>query len=342
MSLRAWACLTLVFAGVASAQTVRVSGVVVDERQLPVQGATVRLTGGMSTTTQPDGRFTIVDAIPGRYLLTVASIGFELRSLELTIARDTSLSIVMTRRTVTLDTVVVRPRSLRIKATAVDSSSGDFLLQAQATIYPGSVSIPGVSGVLVFDSVSPGAVTIVVEALEHLPRRIELNLTGDTAIRVAMGVDSVALRMTALQVKRLEQRTHSVPMPTKALNRDAIEREAASTLHELLTRRSFEDPQAARQAFEVAPDAGCYFVDDVKVSRGVFEAMLPELIERVEIYRSGGAPAPKMSGRPKGERNFGTVQMFRVYTKRYVATLPRKDVLPRIAFSGSGLRPSCS
>ena len=332
----------LILAATAQAQTVRISGTVVDERQLPIQGATVRLTGDTSMITRSDGQFTFANVIPGRRVLTVSSIGFELRSLDVTIIRDSSLSIVMTRRTVTLDTVVVRPRSLRIKATAVDSASGDFLLQAQATLYPGSLSLSAVSGVFVFDSVSPGPVTMVFEALEHLPTRIELNLNRDTTFRVAMGVDSVALRMTALQVKRLEQRTNAISMPTTALNRDAIKREAATTLHELLTRRAFEDPQAARQAFTAPPEAGCYFVDDVKVSRGVFDAMLPELVERVEIFRSAGAPAPKLSGRQRGERNFGTVQMFRVYTKRYVATLPRKQNLPRIMFSGSGLKPACS
>jgi hypothetical protein len=329
-------------AAIAQAQTVRISGTIVDERQLPIQGATVRLTGDTATTTLSDGRFTFANVIPGRHVLTVSSMGFGFRSIDVTITRDTSLSIVMTRRTVTLDTVVVRPRSLRIKATAVDSASGDFLLQAQGILYPGSLSASAVSGVIVFDSVSPGSVTIVFEALEHLPARIELNVNRDTIFRVAMGVDSVALRMTALQVKRLEQRTHSISMPTTSLNRDAIKREEAATLHELLTRRAFEDPQAARRTFEVPPDAGCYFVDDVKVSRGVFDGMLPELIERVEIFRSAGPPAPKLSGRTKGERNFGSVQMFRVYTKRYVATLPRQRNLPRIQFSGTGLKPSCS
>jgi hypothetical protein len=332
----------LLAATTAQAQTVRISGTVVDERQLPVQGATVRLTGDTSTTTLSDGRFTFANVIPGRHVVTVSSIGFEFRSLDVTITRDTSISIVMTRRTVTLDTVVVRPRNLRIKATAVDSASGDFLLQAQATLYPGSLSISAVSGVFVFDSVSPGPVTIVFEALEHLPTRIELNLNRDTTFRVAMGVDSVALRMTALQVRRLEQRTNSISMPKTSLNRDAIKREEAGTLHELLVRRSFEDPQAARQAFVAPPEAGCYFVDDVKVSRGVFDAMLPELVERVEIFRSAGAPAPKLSGRQRGERNFGTVQMFRVYTKRYVATLARKQSLSRIVFAATGLKPTCS
>jgi hypothetical protein len=70
--------------------------------------------------------------------------------------------------------------------------------------------------------------------------------------------------------------------------------------------------------------------------------MLPELVERVEIFRAAGPPAPRLSGRQRGERNFGTVQMFRVYTKRYVASLARKENLSRIMFSGSGLKPTCS
>jgi hypothetical protein len=332
--------LTLV-APSAIAQTVRVSGVVLDERRSPVPGATLRLVGDVSTTSAANGRFEFANVIPGHYALTVTSVGYELRTLDLTIGRDTALTVVMTRRTITLDTMIVRPRNLRIKATAVDSATGDFLLQAQAILYPGARFASAVSGVFVFDSVSSGATTLVVEALEHLPARIELDVARDTTFRVALGIDSIALKMTALQVKRLEQRSHSVSMPTTSLNRDAIRREGVTNLHELLVRRSLEDPFLAKQTFVNAPDAGCYFVDDKKVSRAVFEGMIPELIERIEIYRSPGGPSPSFRPRP-GNRNTSPVQMVRVYTKRYVSTLPRQQHLQRIVYMGTGLKPTCS
>jgi hypothetical protein len=332
----------LVIAAAAQAQTVRVAGVVVDERQLPISGATVRLTGDLSARTDQSGRFEFGAAVPGRYVITTTSIGFELKSLDLTVARDTSLTIVLNHRTVTLDTMVVRPRNLRIKATAVDSATGDFLMQAQATLYPGGRLVGATSGVLVFDSVSAGPVTIVVEALEHLPLRVELALNRDTTFRVPLGIDSIALRMTAIQVKRLEERSRAISMPTTALNRQAIKREGASTLHELLSRRIYEDPMLARKSFDSPPEDGCYFVDDVKVARGVLDGMIPELVERIEIYRGAGAPPPKFTSRPKTDRNFGTAQMVRIYTKRFVATLPRQTNLPPVLYMGTGLKPTCS
>ena len=333
----------LLLVGVAAeAQTARVSGVVVDERQTPVAGATVRLTGDRSVTVGANGRFEFADAIPGRYVITVTSIGFQLRSVDLTVTRDTTLRIVMTRRSVTLDTVIVRPRNLRVKATAVDASTGDFLLQAQATLYPGARFMGAVSGVFVFDSVSPGPTSIVVEALEHLPVRVDIALMRDSVFRVPMEVDSVALRMTAMQVRRLEQRSHSIAMPTTSLNRDAIKREGVGNLFELLMRRSFEDPAVARQLFINTADSGCFFVDDNKVPFQALEGMVPELVERIEIYRSGGAEAPTFQKRPFTKRNFGVVRMVRVYTRRFVATLPRQEKLPRIVFMGTGLRPTCT
>jgi hypothetical protein len=335
------ALLLVTLAGVARGQTIQVSGTVVDERQAPISGATVRLTGDRSATTGANGRFEFSDAIAGRYLITATAIGHQLQTIDISIQRDTSLTIMLPRRSVTLDTVVVRPRSVRIKGTAVDSASGDFLLQAQATLYPGGRFVGAVSGVFVFDSVPPGPTTLVIEAYEHLPAQVELDLVHDTVFRVRMGVDSVALRMTAMQVRRLEQRSHGIAMPTTSLNRDALQREGASNLYELLMRRIYADQYAMRQTFVNPPDSACYFVDESKVALQTLEGMQPELVERIEIYRSAGAPAPSLGRRSAGTRNFGTVKMVRIYTKRYVSTLPRQDVLPRIVYMGTGLKPTC-
>jgi len=340
MRLYPWVWFILGSASSMAAQTVRISGTVVDERQSPVANATVRLTGDASSTTSANGRFEFASAIPGHYLITVTAIGHQMRTFEASIARDTNLTIVLERRSVMLDTVVVRPRNLRIRATAVDSATGDFLVQAQATLYPSARFIGATSGVVVFDSVSPGPVTIVVEGYEHLPKRLELDLTRDTTFRVLLGIDSVALRMTAMQVKRLEQRSHAIPIPTTALNRDAVKREGATNLFELVMRRIDGDPAAVRKTSGRPPDATCYFVDDSKVALLALEGMLPELVERIEIYRSSGPPAPSFRG--GSGRNRGTATMVRIYTKRYVATLPRTEVLPRIVYIGSGLTPSCS
>jgi len=319
------------FAGIANAQTVRISGTVVDERQLPIAGATVRLTGDRSTMTAANGRFDFGDAIPGRYLITVTSVGFNLKSVDLNVSRDTVLTIALSHRPVTLDTMVVRPKNLRIKATAVDSATGDFLLQAQATVYPSGKFFGAVSGVFVFDSVAPGPTTIVFEALEHLPKRVELDLTRDTTFSIRLGVDSIALRMIAVQVGRITKRSEAIPMPTTALNRDAIQREHAMTMGDVLMRRSYG----------AIDTAACMYVDDMRVDRAQVNLLLPELIERMELFRRGGAEVPKFGSR-RGERNFGKVLMVRVYTRRYVAALPRQQNLPKVVYMQNGTRPICS
>src|ERR1043165_2213923 len=110
MRVRFVVLTTLVLARLASGQTARVSGRVVEEgRGTPVVGATVRLTGTMAQATDSLGRFRFPDAAPGRYILTVSSIGYPLRTVDLKVSRDTSVVLQLARRVVSLDTMVVRP-----------------------------------------------------------------------------------------------------------------------------------------------------------------------------------------------------------------------------------------
>jgi hypothetical protein len=311
----------LLFAASASAQTARVSGRVIDgDRGTPIAGASVRLTGASMRATDSLGRFEFTDVVPGRYIVTVTSIGYRLQSVHLTIQRDTALSISMTRRVVSLDTMVVRPKYLRLKGTAVDSASGDALMQAQATLYPGSRFVGALSGVFNFDSVAPGPVTIIVEGAEHLPVRLEFDASRDTAFRVKMAVDSVALRMIKLQVMRLQQRAQSAPYSVRSFNREAIGAHHVSSIGLFLDRKVTKPIPPRIKARLSAMDA-CYFIDDNRVEPAMFDSLEPELIERAEVYKDGG--------------------MVRVYTKRYVASLINKTGLQKLSYMPIGLRPSC-
>jgi hypothetical protein len=320
--------IALTFPCLALAQASRVSGVVVDERQVPVQGASVRLTGNVSQTTGATGRFQFAEVVHGRYLVTVTAIGHQMRSIDLSITSDTTLTIVLTRRSITLDTMIVRPRNIRIRGIAVDLASGDYLLQAQATLYPGGRFVGAVNGTFTFDSVAPGPLTIVVEGAEHLPTRIELDAGGDTSVKVRLGVDSIALRMIAMQVKSLDTRSHALAMPKTVFNRDLIAREPTISIGDLITRKTYEDPIVLTKRPQ-SPDQGCFFLDDRKVERAVFGTIPSELVERVEIYRQTGGSA---SMPPR---------MIRVYTKRYVASLPRRETLPRVVYM-PGTRVACA
>ena len=320
MRLAAGAAALLLSASL-SAQTVRVSGRVIEEaRGTPVAGAAVRLTGSSAQTTDSLGRFQFTDVVPGKYIVSVSSIGFRLRTVELAVGTDTAIVVQLARRVVSLDTVVVRPKYIRIRGTAVDSASGDNLLQAQAILYPDGKFVGAMSGTFTFDSVAPGLVTIVVEGAEHLPVRVEFEATRDTTFRVRMGIDSVALRMIALQVRRLEQRAQSVPYTMRSFNRTLIAEHRMSSIGQFVDRKLSRPIDPAMKARMSAMSA-CYFVDDVRVEPAMLDGLLPELIERVEIYRNG--------------------RMVRVYTKRYVGSLIGKAGLQKITYMPIGLNPAC-
>ncbi|HET9424429.1 MAG TPA: carboxypeptidase regulatory-like domain-containing protein [Gemmatimonadaceae bacterium] len=333
--------LTVLAAGPASGQAVRITGRVIDAaRSTPVAGATVRISGQEPVSTGTTGAFTFEGVLPGRRILTVTSLGYALHTATIQVGGDTSITISLEPRAVSLDTMIVRPGRIRVKGTAVDSATGDYLMQAQAILYPGGKTVGATSGVFVFDSVAPGPVTIVVEAMEHLPTSVRIDARRDTTILVHLGIDSIALRMIAFQVKRLETRTRAVAMPADALNRDAILRQGSTSVGEVIKRRLYEDAVEVRMSGSNLrpPDAGCFFLDDLKVSRDVYEGVLPEMIERIEIYREAGLP-PAWSRTP-ASRNFGGVRMVRVYTKRYVATLSRQETLPPV-FHAPGIRVAC-
>ena len=312
---------SVLIAATASAQTARLSGRVVEEgRGTAVAGATVRLTGSMAHMTDSTGRFQFVDVVPGRYIATISSIGYRLRTVEMTVNRDTNVVFHLARRVVSLDTMVVRPKYLRIKGTAVDSASGDYLLQAQATLYPGSKFVGAMNGTFTFDSVAPGPITIVVEGAEHLPARVEFDATRDTSFRVKMGIDSVALRMVAMQVRRLQVRMQSFPMTVRAFNRDRIMEHPVMTVGEFVDRSVHRLPNRAARAIQSAQSA-CVFVDDRKVEPAMIDGLLPELIERVEVYNNGS--------------------MIRVYTKRYVASLVARAGLGKATYMSIGTGVVC-
>jgi hypothetical protein len=315
--------LVLAIPAIARAQVLRVSGRVVDETgTTPIRGVVVRLTGSDTTmTTGESGTFSFSGVIPGRLVLTASAPDRQFYSTPLELTSDTVLTIVMRRpRVVTLDTVRVRPGDLRIKGSARDSASGDYIWFAQAALYPEGRFVGASDGEFSFDKVNRGPVTIVVEAPEHLPRVVQLDLTRDTTIRVLMAVDSLALRMIAAQVTRLTTRSEASPFTTRGYNREDMAREHTGSIGEFIDRMMFKPPDPRRRAAQSADDA-CVFVDDRRVAPGVIDGILPELIERVEVYARGG--------------------MIRVYTKRYVMSLVGQENLPKPMYMPTGFRPTC-
>jgi hypothetical protein len=320
MLLKRLAMLLLLGGVSASAQAVRVNGTVVNERLQPISGATLRLTGADSMlTTGPSGTFQFEGIFPNGMILTVSAPGFEFRSIPLS-PGNTTLTITMKSSITTLDPMIVRPKGFRVKGQVVDAKSGDALLFARVTLYPKAIAVDASNvGDFRFDSIM-GPVTIVAEAVEHLPVQVQVNPSRDTSIKIRMPTDSVAVRMVAQQVTRLHKRSLAVPHNLKYADHEMIQREARTSIADMVDKLLIR-PMNRRSMNSASAEDGCVFYDDKKIPPAMLLGIYPELIERVEVYARGG--------------------MIRVYSKRYVMSLMGQDQLRKVLYLPIGTHPVC-
>jgi hypothetical protein len=246
--------------------------------------------------------------------------GYGAYSLELVVRADTILDIRLDPDPFPLDSVVVSTRRVTISGGIHDAATGLKLLQgAQVTVYPGSLVIDAVSGGFTLRNIPAGSrIGLLVEALEYLPATMEFVVQNDTAVTVALDVDSVAMRLVAQQVVRLEKRSMSIPHPIRAVNRDQIRQSGTLTMGELIRRMR---PGSAPERRTIDPYNQCVLLDDTRVRFEDVASIPPELIERVEVIGRRGS-------------------MVRVYTRRHVARLMRIPRLPVIIHSDQG-RTAC-
>jgi hypothetical protein len=303
------------------AQPVRISGIVVDARLRPIAGATLRLTGADSAiTTPPDGSFVFEGLFPNGLILTVSAPGYQYRSIPLG-PGNTALTITLQSSVITLDPMIVRPKTFRVKGQVVDAESRDALMFARVTLYPDNrARNANAVGDFRFDSVAAGTMTIVAEAMEHLPVAIQFTAMRDTSVKIRMPIDSVALRMMELQVGRLKKRAQGSEFTVKYADRKDIAREARSAISEMVEKllvMRFDRPRTMQKS----ADESCVFYDDRKIAPGMMFGIYPELIERVEVYNRGG--------------------MIRIYSKRYVMSLMAQDQLKKPVYLLTGLGVFC-
>ncbi|HEX6135773.1 MAG TPA: carboxypeptidase regulatory-like domain-containing protein [Longimicrobiales bacterium] len=322
--------------GSATAQQATIRGVVQERGDgTPVAEASVRVRGGPQAVADAAGRFVLQRLGPGTYTLEIDALGYVSRRIEIVIRGDTTLVIRLDADPVPIDQI--EARAVTIRGTLHDAATGDRLLSGEVRIEPGGETVSANRGGFRVRGVQAGRVRVVVHALEYLPAVIEFDAERDTTLRFDMHVDSVGLRLLLRQVDRLAQRADAEPYSVRALNRDDIRRTGAPTVGDLVSRelpswgaappmilsrqrraresRSASQPPAPREP-------ACVTYDDMPVEQAVLSGIPSELIERVEIYGYGG-------------------RMIRVYSKRYVANLMRRERLPRIIFLTTGLSVVC-
>jgi hypothetical protein len=235
---------------------------------------------------------------------------------------DTTVQLRAVRNPTMLDTMVVHGRTVTVSGTLVDSVSGSVILHGQVRRYPGTGPVGASSGHFRLAGI-PAGVPVLLSAtgLEHLPKDIELAASKDTSIVIYLAIDSMALRMIAQQVARLDDRAAIVPIARDALDRTFIQRSGTMSIGDLVKRRLPTGVIRERYPY-VNREKTCIFFDDRQVEFQTLLGLVPEIVERVEIFGREG-------------------RMIRVYSRRYVADLQRTASLPRIEYSPYGLHQVC-
>ena len=199
-------------------------------------------------------------------MLAVDAVGYRPTVIEVNLRADTTLTVHLDPAPVRLDSIFVQARHITIRGSVRDSATGLKLLHAQATVYPGGLSAGARSGDFTIRNVPSGdSITVIVEAVEHLPTRITFVANRDTTVDIRMGVDSVALRMLAKQVERLELRARTIPHSVDVLNADALRSSAAGTMDELLRRRLPSSMFSPRPPYQPTNDL-CILYNDKQTS----------------------------------------------------------------------------
>jgi Carboxypeptidase regulatory-like domain len=274
--------LALATTGAAAQQRATIRGTVVDgEDGTAVGGATVHLVPGGAVLTEPDGRFAFPPAAPGRYTLTVRAIGYATAERVVDVAADTTLTIVLTRSPVPLDTIPVRTRRIRVRGTVRDAETGEPLIDARVRAVPGDAVDADVAGRFELDDVYSGSfVAVEVRELGYLPLVVTIEAENDTTIDLRLEPDPLARSMIAAAKRRLAVRTaerRSTSLPT-------IDRPALVTKVDLYVWEILRD-QLRRRVGGIQ----CVIIDERMAPLGVdqLETLAPDRIEHIEIVQYG-------------------------------------------------------
>ncbi len=310
--------------GTAWTQQVTVSGVIVEtSRSATIGGATVRLSDRPPFFTDLDGAFHFTGVDPGAHVLTVQAMGYRPRSLNILVRADTLLVIEMEPDPIQLDSLVVEGGTITLRGRIRDVTTGDRVLYAQVTVSPGFPTVGATSGEFRVRKVPKGqTVYVLVEAMEYLPARIALIAESDTTLKVELEPDSVAMRMVAQEVEKLEKRSRALPFRRRIMDPGDLARYPGWPAYELL-RQAVSMMGVGPSRVQVNLDhPACLFIDDVQQISGSFLWGIDAgQVARIEIIDQGG--------------------MVRVYTKPYLFSLMGREPRP-IFYTKTGLMgPVC-
>ncbi len=261
------------------------------ESGVPIAGATVVVDSAGITVTDGAGVFRLDHVPPGRRDVRVEAIGYASWAGSLLLRGDTVLQIRLQRAPVPLDTLRVRSRTIGIRGRVTAAATGRDLRGVEVRAGAETTRTNGAGRFRLRRVPAGGPVDVQLRLFGYLPGGVTIDAERDTSIALELRVDSVARRMVAAQVRRLEQRSHPYASTLmKPIDRAELERKENHSLYDLL--REEYGPWIER--------VQCILIDDEQRYEGfdLLKLYAASDLQRVEVLFGG--------------------HMLRIYTRDYV------------------------
>jgi Carboxypeptidase regulatory-like domain len=293
-----------------------VNGRIVELGGFGVESAVVALAGREVSTTL-GGNFHFENVVTGAYTLRVEALGYAPREIALTVADDTTLLITLEPTPIQLDSLAVHARTITVRGHVAAKDTNEEMIHVEISTGTGELTRTDTRGWFRVQRFPAGpSEWIMVREMGYLPARVTLSAEADTTLEIELQPDSLARRMIATQVARLDARARPWRSP----------RYRPITREQLLWMRNATVLDVVRHWYGLGIDATpCIVVDEEQNFNGMesLTAIYPEEVERIEVVFRGG-------------------MILRIYTRSFIARMMAGGIeLPRPIFAPGALRPMC-
>ncbi len=268
---------------VAAQGVVLVQGRVTSSSGSVLEGVRVELEGHAITETSAAGGFRFERVVPGEYSLRIAAVGYVPVVQRLVVRGDTAVTVRLEPIGYRLDSVVVTARTIQVEGRVRDPAGDEVLRYADVFTSQSPPTRTDGHGRFRLKDVWEGTpLALSVAAFGYLPLdTVLIPVDGDRYV-FDLRPDTVAQRMIAHQVERIQQRSRgreSVVM--RPLDRQALLRSGGGSLLDVLVARYSIHLRRVR----------CVYVDDRLLPPSMQDEMMGAMnaddAERVEVLFSG-------------------------------------------------------
>jgi hypothetical protein len=267
--------------GVAGQTQVAVQGRVVERGSTdPVANASVELAGYPATTTSNTGTFRFDRVAPGGYSIRVEALGYSPADFFLVVRQDTTLLIELDVAPVALDTLAVEAREIDLRGQVRERGSNLNLVRTEIQTNLNRQTRTNSAGRFRLRDMPSGfPIVVQLRSFGYLPLDTTIIAEQDTSVTFELDVDSLAQRMIAVEVARLEERSRpfrSAIMPV--IGRRDLLRSNGTVLDVVEARYSINLDRVI-----------CMLIDDRQTYNGLAELalILPDDLERIEVLERG-------------------------------------------------------